>query len=349
MSFTRAGLVALMSAALCVSTAAQVTVPNRPASPLFQGAQGEQRSSDIHFDPTTRTVTMSVSVQDRNGYFVPNLHRSNFAVFEDGVRQRNVTVEIEHAPVTLAVLVEMGGRSQQLNKMLGTDAVYLTRPLLDVLGRDDKLALFTYDDSLHTVVNFTDSHQEWDAAFDSLKVPQFSEANFYDAAIQVLERLTTVPGRKALVLVTTGIDTFSHATWDEVVKKAETTDTPIYALGLGDTARRVLLDTTRGVLGTVSWSRLNQQLEELARISGGRAYVEASTVNVATIFDDMIENLRVRYVITYVSSNQGATDHMRSVQVRLVNPTTGGPLRLVDAKGRRVTARVLAQASYSPT
>ena len=72
----------------------------------------------------------------------------------------------------------MGGRSQQLNKALATEGAYLLRPLLDVLGREDKLGLFTYDDSLHTMVDFDDTHDKWDGALDSFNTPHFSETNF---------------------------------------------------------------------------------------------------------------------------------------------------------------------------
>src|ERR1700678_1365104 len=74
----------------------QVQVPNRPATALFQGAQGEQRTT-IHFDPTTQVVTIKMLVQDPRGYFIPNIRRENFAVYENGVRQENASVEIEHA------------------------------------------------------------------------------------------------------------------------------------------------------------------------------------------------------------------------------------------------------------
>lgn len=60
---------------------AQVTVPDRPVKPLFRGQQGEQRSSEIAYEPASRTVTLKLSVQDLNGFFVPNLRRNNFAVF----------------------------------------------------------------------------------------------------------------------------------------------------------------------------------------------------------------------------------------------------------------------------
>jgi len=77
--------------------------------------------------------------------------------------------------------------------------------------------------------------------------------------------------------------------------------------------------------------------------------VHSSVVDAPTIYDDVMENLRVRYVIAYVSSNSSTTGVARMVEVRLVDPATGEPLRIVDANGRRVVARVLAQASYTPT
>jgi len=94
--------------------AGEIEVPNRPASSLFQGEQGKQRS-EIHYDQTTGVVTIKMVVQDPNGYFIPNIRRDNFAVYENNVRQQNATVEIDHAPVTLAVLLEYGGRRQALN------------------------------------------------------------------------------------------------------------------------------------------------------------------------------------------------------------------------------------------
>lgn len=339
---------AILAAATTLA-AGQVTVPDRPSKALFQGRQGEQHSSEISFSPTTNTVTLKLSVEDVNGFFVPNLRRNNFAVYENGVRQKNVTVEVEHSPVTLAVLMEMGGRSQQLNKMLASDAMYVAKPVLDVLGRDDKFAVFTYDDGLRTVVDFDAPHDKWDAAFSNIPVPGFSEANFYDAAIAVLDRLASMPGRKALLVISTGIDTFSHASFDDVTKKAEAANTPVYVIGLGDVARQTILGPDRGPLARIDWNQCERQLETLARLSGGRSYVRASTVDVPGVYDDIMENLRVRYVVTYVSSEPLTDPAPRTVQVKLVDPKTNTPLRITDASGRHVTARVIAEASYTPT
>src|SRR3979411_2767983 len=75
----------------------QIHIPNRPANPLFKGAQGKQKT-EIHFDPATRMVTMKLLVQGPNGYFIPNIRRENFVVYENGVRQQITAVDVENSP-----------------------------------------------------------------------------------------------------------------------------------------------------------------------------------------------------------------------------------------------------------
>jgi len=124
------------------------------------------------------------------------------------------------------------------------------------------------DGGLHTVLDFNAPHDQWDALFSTVAAPPFSEANFYDAAIGTLDRLAATPGRKALLVISTGIDTFSHATFDDVVDKAKATKTPVYVVGLGDYARPGMLTSDRGPLARVDWNQCERQLETLARVSG---------------------------------------------------------------------------------
>ena len=93
----------------------EVTVPSRPAKPLYEGHPGKQ-GSEIEFTPASRIVTMKLIVEDPNGYFRPNIRPELFAVYEDGVRQKNVTVEVDHSPVSVALLMEFGGRYHELTR-----------------------------------------------------------------------------------------------------------------------------------------------------------------------------------------------------------------------------------------
>ncbi len=146
-------------------------------------------------------MTIKLRVQDPNGYFLPNIRRDNFAVYEDGVKQRIVTVEIEHAPVSIALLMELGGRYHTLNQTLASEDAQIGRGLLDEIGRADKVAVFTYNSTLHALAGFNEGHQFLDQVFDGISVPQFSEANFYDALLATLNRMRPVSGRKAIIVI----------------------------------------------------------------------------------------------------------------------------------------------------
>jgi len=326
-----------------------ITVPNRPSSPLFKGQQGEQ-TSEIEFVPSSRIVTLKLRVEDPNGYFLPNIRRENFAVYEDGVRQRNVTVEVEHAPVTVALLFELGGRYHELNKALAMEVSRIGRQALDVIGREDKVAIFKYDDHLMSLADFNQSHDRLDQVFDDISAPPISEANLYDALLQTLDRMRTVNGRKAVILISTGVDTFSKATYEDVLRAVRESAIPIYTIGLG---RFIQLEANlygpAAPFAHIDWTGAENRLETLARSSGGRAYKPQSDVEVAAIYDDIMENLRVRYVITYVSSNPATSGPPRKIRVELIDPKTGQPLKFRDSSGKPVTARLFVQESYSPS
>jgi hypothetical protein len=326
----------------------QLTIPDRPSAPLFQGQQGNQRS-EVAFNPSNQTVTLKLQVQDPNGYFLPNIRRENFAVYEDDVRQKNVTVEIEHSPIVAALLLEFGGRYLELNKLLGFEIPRIGRNLLDDIGRDDKLAVMKYSDHVETLVDFNQSHQALDGAFDQITVPKFSEANFYDALVSTTQRMQNLQGRKAIIAVSSGIDTFSKASYEEVLEATRNSSAPVYIIGLTRLmAQEASVYGSSAPYSHIDWKTIENQIEALAQASGGRAYLFESDLQIPGIYDDIMENLRLRYVITYVSSNSGPPDAPRKIRVALIDPQTGGPLEIHDADGKPVTAKVLLQSTYDP-
>ena len=326
----------------------QLAVPNRPQAPLYQGEQGAQ-GSEIIFVPPTRTVTIKFHVEDPNGYFLPNLRRENFVVYEDGVRQKNVTVEIEHAPLSVALLMEFGGRYHELNKALGLEVPMIGRELLEVVGRDDKVSILKYDAKLKTLADFEQGHELLDDVFNKLSMPTFSEVNLFDALLETLNRTRNVNGRKAIILVSSGIDTFSKTNYQLVLEAARASATPIYTIGLVHLMQREsAVYGTTAPFARIDWPAAEKQLENLAKASGGRAYVPQSDPELPAIYDDIMENLRVRYVITYVSSNAASFGPPRNIQVELVDPKTGQALKIHDTTGKPVAAKVFVQQTYSP-
>jgi Ca-activated chloride channel family protein len=326
----------------------QVTVPSRPATPPYKGPQGTQRS-EIEFTPLSRTVTIKLHVEDPSGYFLPNIRRENFAVYEDGVRQKNVDVEVEHSPVSVALLMEFGGRYHELNQVLGLEVARIGHRLLDVADRDDKIAILKYAAKLDTVVDFNQGRQDLENVFDQLSTPVVSEANFYDALLETLHRMRDVSGRKAIIVISTGVDTFSKADYQQVLQVAQTSATPIYTIGLVRLMQRESeVYGPTAPISRIDWNGAEAHLEMLARVSGGRAYVLDSDTEIPAIYDDIMENLRLRYVVTYVSSNRATSGPPRKIRVDLIDPRTGEALKIRDSNGKLIAARVFVQETYSP-
>jgi VWFA-related protein len=326
----------------------QITVPSRPSSPLYQGEQGTQEL-EIKFVPATRTVTLRLQVQDPNGYFLPNIRREHFAVYEDGVRQKNVTVEIEHAPISVALLMEFGGRYLELNKILELECPQIGRELLDVIGQEDKIAVLKYDAKIETLADFDQSHEVLDGIFNQLATPVFSEANLYDALLATLHRIDDVSGRKAIIVVTTGFDTFSKTSYQTVLQAAKDSETPIYVIDLSHFVQEeIAISGPNAPFARVDWNAVAKRLETMATASGGRAYLLESDAKLPAIYDDIMENLRLRYVITYVSSNTATSGGPRNIRVELIDPHTGGPLKIRDSDGKLIPAKVIVRGSYGP-
>ncbi len=325
----------------------QVQIPSRPTSPLFSSKQGRQKT-EIHLDPATGVVTLKLLVQDPNGYFIPNLRRDNFVVYENGVRQQNATVDIEHAPVTFAVLMEFGGRAPGLNRQMGDEVSRAAQQLLDELAPEDKVTFWKYSDQVQKVADASQSRDAVKNELITMGTPAVSETNLYDAIITTIAEMRPVSGRKAIVLISSGIDTFSKAHYEDARKAAEESDAPIYVISLTQVLRQIMQMQDRP-LANVDWGKLEHQLQEIARVCGGRAYTPSNTVQLSPVYDDVMENLKVRYVITYKSSNNVDANAPRSVRVELVDSQSGGPLAIRDANGRTVRASVILQENYVPS
>ncbi len=342
----------------CVSTASglyaqeapsadsgKTTVQSHPAAPLFKNKQGKQKTS-VYYDPATQKVTLNVIVQTPAGYFIPDLHPDNFAVFENGVRQQNVEVHVEHAPVKLGLLLEYGSRFPSLNAMLGTDVRGAAHQLLSTLTPVDRVQAWTYGDTVHNLNDTFEDAATADRRVLGLEDPSFSESDLSDSLLFVAGRMKLVKGNKAIILLSSGINTFSKATYQDMVSSLKDTDVTVYVVGLTTMLRAYA--TASGAAAGIAWQKAERDLEGIATATAGRAYFPENTIDLAAIFDDLMENLKVRYVVTYKSPAGSDPNSPRTVRVSLIDPRSGSPLRIVDENGRLIQAVVVAPESYIP-
>jgi VWFA-related protein len=321
---------------------------NRNHQPLFKNKPGQQ-NTEIYFDRATGNVTLKLLVQDPNGNFIPDIRRENFAVYENGIRQSNATVEIERAPASLALLMEFGGTSPSSIRIVAETASQAGHELVGVLGKDDKLAIFKYGDKVEEIADFSKGREAIDTLLLSLGEPEISEANLFDALISTVTQLQPVPGRKAIVLISSGVDTFSRANLENVCTTLEHAGFPVYAISVIPALRQnMATPVPSGPVARIDWSKAENNLQKIATASGGREYAPETTIDLPPLYDDMLDNLKLRYVVTYKSSNTTDLSSPRTVRVELVDPTTGGPLQIVDPNGRKIKASVVAQHSFVP-
>ena len=114
----------------------------------------------------------------------------------------------------------------------------------NTLQKDDWIAVEYYDMQPHLLVDFTQDKKAVYGALNQLRIPGFSETNLFDALYDTLDRLDRVEGKKYIILVTTGVDTFSKLTLDKITKKIkDTKDVTIFPVSVG----WIIRETVRGI------------------------------------------------------------------------------------------------------
>ena len=300
------------------------------------------------FKTDVDVVTLDVSVLDNKGHFIPGIPAGNFRVLEDNVPQQIKAVTVGEAPLTVAMVIEF---SSLFHEYWYGPAWYETMMLAygfaSTLKPEDYVAVIAYDIKPEILTDFTTDRMKTQEALQRLNIPAWREANLYDAVTDTAERMEGIEGRKAIVLISTGIDTFSKLTFDQTRKKLQQSGVPIYAIGLMQTVREMA--DARGGLGPIArmdFLQADNGMRTFAKETGGQAFFPRFPGEFNQIFQMIHQALRNQYVITYSSSNKTHDGAFRKVKVELVNPATNEPLAVKDEKNKPVKYSIVAKAGY---
>jgi VWFA-related protein len=181
-----------------------------------------------------------------------------------------------------------------------------------------------------------------------LRIAAFSEANLYDAVTDTAERMKDIDGRRAIILISSGIDTFSKLTFDKTRKLLQDDGVPIYAIGLMQ-ALRDWYDS-RGMLGSIArldFLQADNQMRTFASETGGQAFFPRFYGEFPGIYNAISQALRNQYTLGYQPSNTARDGKFRKIKVDLINPATGEPLRVTDQKGKPIKYRIVAKNGYT--
>jgi VWFA-related protein len=209
------------------------------------------------------------------------------------------------------------------------------------------VAVVSYDLKTHMLVDFTQDKGEVYGALHSLQVPMFSETNIFDALYDTLDRLDRVQGRKYIILVGTGVDTFSKINLDRVLKKVkETPDVGIFTISTGFAL--LAQADARGYLGPtqrLDFLQADNQMRTFASMTGGKWYQPRFEGDLPDIFRDVANSIRNQYSIAYHPSNAKQDGTYRKIKIELVNEN-GGPLQ-INVNGKPSKVSIIAREGYT--
>lgn len=322
--------------------------PDLPKIPSEYGKNKNEPKPVATFSTDASNVTLDVAVEDAKGHFIPKLDKSYFRIAEDGVPQQIATFSTGEAPMTIAMVVEFSNRFQSFYSRTWFETLQAAYGFSGMLKPDDYLAIVAYDLRPEMLTDFTTDRGQIQAALARLRYPGFSEANLYDALTDTISRMQGIEGRKGILLLASGIDTFSKQTFDQARRSIQEGGVPIYAVGLMQSIRDIA--TASGSLrGTqeLDFLQADSQMRTFATESGGMAFFPHFVTEFPEIFRNMSNGLRSRYMLTYTPSNQARDGKFRRIKVELVDPATNQPWKMVDEKGKPLKYTIYAKSGYN--
>jgi VWFA-related protein len=297
-------------------------------------------------------VTVPVMVTTKDGQFISTLKKDNFRVFEDGNPQTIADFKVEEAPITAVMLIEFASTTWPLLY----DSLEASYIFASTLKKNDWVAVVSYDMKPDILVDFTQDKSAVMGGLNTLRMPGFSETNLFDALYDTLDRLDRVEGHKYIILISTGIDTFSRINYDQILKKVKTThDVTIFPISIGWLLREYCethgcTGMSHGIasmgMGSIDWYQADNEMQTFAKLTGGRFYQPRFQGDMVDTFKDIAGDIRHQYLLAYHPTNPKLDGTYRKLKVEVVAPD-GGPLKVKDQKGKDVKYQVIAREGYT--
>lgn len=317
------------------------TENNAPSRPIrtASGAVDSGYSLKVNVD----WIYLNVSVRDRySNRAIPNLHKDDFVVYEDGVVQTVEKFESEEAPFNLLLLLDVSGSTREFIDLIKEASIRFTHEI----KHNDRIAVAVFNSRVRLIQPFTSDRYEVASAIEQVR--SGGGTAFYDALLTCIrEYLAGIEGRKAIVVFSDGVDNQltgdytngSRTRFDELYRDIQEIDSIIYTIFL-DTERHLPQPQRRrtgGVLGDIledilkgqtppynppgrvggdpAYQEARQQMQMIADQTGGRMYSPRAIQDLSHVYSEIADDLRVQYTLAYNSTNGAKDGRWREIKV----------------------------------
>jgi len=291
-------------------------------------------------------VTVDVGVLlEKTHQFVPNLHPGNFKVYEDGQEQKVIGFKRVEAPITALLLCEFAANNYWFIQDMKNAAYTFAQQLRP----QDYAALVTYDMRTTIVTDFTQDKRKILDGINLLQIPGFSETNLFDALHESIDRLSRIEGRKYVVVIASGRDSFSRLTFDKILKQVKASrDITIFTVSTGGLVR-VMNEGRGGMMGAqrdLDYLQADNEMRTFSSLTGGVSYFPRFAGEMPDIFRNIDQSIRAKYQLIYRPSNPKQDGTFRKLRVMLVDEE-GLPLNITDEKHKPLKYRLIARDGYN--
>ena len=277
-------------------------------TPQRQEAPAERQSQDTGGESIkipTEMVQLDVKVTDQNGRPVPGLTKDDFVVYEDKVSQNIESVSREEAPVSMGLVIDTSGSMRtKLYTVLGA-----ARGLIKQMRPDDEAFLVQFKTEAELLQEFTSDRRELEDALR--KIYASGGTALLDAIIATADHAHEKGKRrrKALVVITDGVEKNSSAKEKQVMEAMKEDEVQVYLVGFIDE------EESGGFFGGSPAKKAKELLIRLAEDSGGRAFFPTDVSETPAIAAQIAKDLRAQYVISYYPHNDRRDGSYRTVRV----------------------------------
>ncbi|MGH8459666.1 MAG: VWA domain-containing protein, partial [Nevskiales bacterium] len=273
--------------------AAQQVPPKEEKQGPLQQKPAQEEEAPYALKVEVPLVNVDLTVVDRDGNIVTGLAKEHFRLYEDGVEQDVVAFAPTEAPITTVLVVE----TTPAIGYLVWDNLEAAYYFLRQMRKGDWIGLVSFDFKPRVEVDFTQDPQEIYAALRRLTFPAgFRESNTFDAIADTLDRMKDIEGKNSIIVIGTGVNSFSRRSWDDIEKLVREHRTVIFGIGMSFALQMYYEQReSYGVSSTTARMNLqiaDVQLRHLAEQTGGRAYFPRFTTEMPGIYQEIAARLR---------------------------------------------------------
>lgn len=288
-----------------------------------QEGESQEDESGFRIDVAVNQVFLSVNARSVGGGFVEGLRKEDFRVFEDGRLQKIVNFYSQEVPVKVVLVIDASGSTRHNQ----TDIRRAALEFVETLDPEDEVAVITFNHQPRLVQEWTSDIEEVENALLSTYPRGYTVLN--DALYVTFDDLLGgVDGKTAVVLLTDGIDTGSMVGFDEAVDLALHSESMVYVISKLEEywagaigARQQLRAQSRIIPKQLTDEyilQMKRSLQRLAQLTGGKVLEASGFVDLTQAYQQVAEELKNQYYLSYTPTNQAKDGKWRSLDVQIM-------------------------------